>query len=148
MTVYYRSAGIQAIPREYLDNALEPVNHSLVVEPVYVPDYMWSGTASSGSHITPFPYEAGLNQIADTMNLKKSLDDPQNKQAFTKITLIINGGTRGLEQRGSNWEAGLQFIKDHPRAIALGVTIVILALVTGGYYYFNRDTIKADLQSN
>lgn len=62
-TLYYKAPAIQAIPFEYLDNPSDPVNLSLEVEPVYILDKVYSGTASSGSVITPFPYESPLNQI-------------------------------------------------------------------------------------
>lgn len=62
-TLYYLAPSIQAIPFEYLQNPDDIVNHSLEIEPVYLPPYLYVGTTSSGSVITSYPYEAPLNQI-------------------------------------------------------------------------------------
>lgn len=56
LTIYYRSAGLQAIPYEQLPSQLN-------VKPVEYSDNVFVGTASSGSSVTPFPYEAPLQQI-------------------------------------------------------------------------------------
>jgi hypothetical protein len=62
-TLYYLAPAIQAIPFEFLDNPADLVNKSLELEPLFVSDKVYSGTVSSGSVVTPFPYEGALNQI-------------------------------------------------------------------------------------
>jgi hypothetical protein len=62
-TLYYLAPAMQAIPFEYLQNPEDIEHHSLEIEPLYFPPYLYSGTASSGSVTTPYPYEAPLNQI-------------------------------------------------------------------------------------
>lgn len=54
--LYYLAPAVQAIPFEKLEANLE-------IESLFIPDYMYTGTMSSGSASTPFPYEAPLNQI-------------------------------------------------------------------------------------
>lgn len=87
----------------------------------------------------------GLNEVADTMDIKKPLTDPINKSAFEKITRIINGGKTGLQQREDNWEAGqnavIKFVREHPIATALGFFTLALAVTTAGYWYANRNKI-------
>ncbi len=88
----------------------------------------------------------GLNEVADTMDINKSLTDPQNKTAFDRITKIINGGYNGLAQRQSNWDAGqqavIQFVKEHPVATALGFLTFGLTVTTVVYWYINKDKIN------
>lgn len=62
-TLYYLAPAIQAIPFEFLDNPLDPINLELELEPLFVSDKLYTGTVSSGSVVTPFPYEGALNQI-------------------------------------------------------------------------------------
>jgi hypothetical protein len=56
VTLYYRTAALQAIPAEYL-----PV--TLIVNPVAVSKQLYVATASSGSALTPYPYESPSNQL-------------------------------------------------------------------------------------
>lgn len=56
LTAYYRSAALQAINAEYLPATLE-------VSPVWVPSSATVMTASSGSPLTPYPYEAPSQQL-------------------------------------------------------------------------------------
>jgi hypothetical protein len=56
LTAYYRSAALQAVNAEYLPTVLE-------VEPVWAPSGVTLMTASSGSPITPYPYEAPSQQL-------------------------------------------------------------------------------------
>lgn len=54
--LYYLAPAIQAVPVEKLPATLD-------IEPLFIPSYLYTGTASSGSASTPFPYESPLNQI-------------------------------------------------------------------------------------
>jgi len=54
--LYYLAPSIQALPQDLLPATLD-------IEPLFIPSYLYTGTASSGSVVTPFPYEAPLNQI-------------------------------------------------------------------------------------
>jgi putative chitinase len=88
----------------------------------------------------------GLNEVADTMDIKKPLTDPINQSAFERITKIINGGKTGLQQREDNWKAGqnsvIRFVKEHPVATTFGILTFVLAVATTGYWYANRDKIN------
>lgn len=94
----------------------------------------------------------GLNEIADAMDIKKPLTDPKNKNAFDRITKIINGGYSGLAQRQSNWDAGqkavIQFVKAHPVVTALGFLTLGLSITTLMYWYKNRDSINLSSTSS
>ncbi len=50
-----------------------------------------------------------INTLADKIDLKKSIDLGTNKDAFIKITKVINGGTNGLQDRFNRYKAGLHF---------------------------------------
>jgi hypothetical protein len=62
ITLYYMTPSIQAVTFDpYLQNAAP--DNRLEISPVRVSPYMYVGTVGSGSYITPFPYEAPMNQI-------------------------------------------------------------------------------------
>ena len=88
----------------------------------------------------------GLNEIADTMDLKKPLTDPQNKEAFRKITKIINGGYNGLDDRSNRWVNGkdivLAFVQKNPTTTVIGFVVLGLAGFTIWYYWKNRSELK------
>lgn len=88
----------------------------------------------------------GLNELADKMDLKKPLDDPQNKAVFAKITKVINGGYNGLADRSERWNDGqdivVAFAKKYPVQVALGVSALALGITTVLYYSINKNEIK------
>jgi|CXWL01.1.fsa_nt_gi putative chitinase len=88
----------------------------------------------------------GLNEVADTMDVTKPLTDAKNKNAFDKITKIINGGYTGLAQRQSNWESGknavLKFVQENPFTTALGFLTFIIGTTASIYYLVNRNKIQ------
>jgi len=94
--------------------------------------------------------DRGLNEIADTMDIKKPLTDSINKSAFERITKIINGCAdcprTHLSARKSNWDSGkdavIRFVKEHPVATAVGFLTFALAVTTAGYWYVNKDKIN------
>jgi len=55
-TMYYRTAALQAVPFEYLPATLS-------VLPLHISRDLYVATASSGSSITPYPYESPTNQL-------------------------------------------------------------------------------------
>lgn len=87
----------------------------------------------------------GLNEIADTMNVKKPLSDIKNESAFKQITKRINGGYNGLEQRKNNWISGqnaiIIFLKEHKKTVVAGAVSLILLSVTVAYYLMNRNKL-------
>lgn len=56
LTIYYRTNALQAVPFEYLPTTLS-------VLPLHISRDLYVATASSGSTITPYPYESPTNQL-------------------------------------------------------------------------------------
>ena len=100
---------------------------------------------------------AGLNDIADTMDVSLPLTDPANANAFNAITKKINGGYNGLADRQSRWMSGqgvvsqlqeiAQVVQANPKtSIAVGITLFVLVTATITYYLANKDKIAADFK--
>jgi hypothetical protein len=72
VSLYYMTPGIQAVNYEYLQKT-DP-EHKLRIKPVCVSPYLYVGTAGSGAQLTPFPYEAPMNQVPVHINQASSGD--------------------------------------------------------------------------
>ena len=50
-----------------------------------------------------------INSIADKINASSPIDENENLQNFTRITIEINGGRNGLNDRIERYKTGLQY---------------------------------------
>lgn len=87
-----------------------------------------------------------LNQIADKMNVNKTLSDANNNELFKRITYLINGGYNGLADRMQRWQKGQEkikeWIKKNPVITAIGVASIILLVTSIVYYSLNSEKIE------
>ena len=56
-----------------------------------------------------------INLVADKININNPIDENENLQNFTRITIDINGGRNGLNDRIERYKTGLQYFLAQPQ---------------------------------
>lgn len=150
--VRYKGRGLIGITGRsnyaWMSNALgqDFVNHpELISQPKWATE-----TAAYFWHHHP---KGDLSLIADTMDVKKPLGDPQNENAFKLITQRINGGQNGAASRSNNWIAGqseiIDWSKKNPgKTILIATGIFALVALTLFLLLKNEKKIESAIAGN